>query len=631
MRLASLFGDHAVMQRDIPIPVWGWTAPCAKVTVSLGDNIAMTAAGDDGKFQVRLAPMPAGGPYRLEAKGSESTEVAVAEDIWVGEVWVASGQSNMQMALSSIGGGAAKAIKESKDPGLRMINIPCQALLGRQSDAKAGWKLAGPKDAPGFSAVGYYFAKKLRQELGVHVGIINSSWGGTIVEAWTSRETLVQNPDTSAWVAQYESKVNVPEYFEAAGPVERSYRRDPGNEGEPRGWAKPDFDDSQWPKMSLPGSWKTQDIESSGVMWFRLAVNVPASWAGKDLSLRIGAVDKQDATYFNGECVGVTGKDLEECHWCVERDYTVPGRLVKAGRNVVAVRAYSFVYDAGLIGPRDSMELVPLKGKASPIPLAGDWSYQMEHDLGVVTPMTPPPGPGNPNSPYILFDSMIAPLLPYAIRGAIWYQGESNAMNASKYRRLMVDMVRDWRHAWGQGDFTFLQTQLANYKAPLGHQRGSTWAPLREAQLQATAEPGVGMAVIVDIGEEMDIHPKNKWDVGDRLAAAALSMSYGKHVLPSGPIYSGMMIERGQIRLRFRHVGGGLVAKGGPLKTFFVSGSDHAFKEAVATIEDDTVVVRSEKVPDPVAVRYAWADNPAGCNLYNSGDLPASPFRTDTW
>jgi sialate O-acetylesterase len=634
MKLAALFSDHAVMQRDIAIPVWGWTTPHATVSVTLGDNRAMTKAGADGKFLVRLAPMSAGGPYRLEARGAEAAEVAVAKDVWVGEVWVASGQSNMQYTLGDLGRVAAKAAAESADPGLRMITIPRLALAGRQADVVADWKLAGPQDAASFSAVGYFFAKKLRRELGVAVGIVDSSWGGTNIETWTRRETLVRNPDVGAWVAQYEAKVNTPEYvaaLEAASPL-ATYPHDPGNDGEGKGWAMPDLDDSPWRTMNLPGNWKKQGIESSGVVWFRLAVNVPKAWAGRDLALRIGAVDKQDTTYFNGERIGATGTGVEECHWNVKRDYTVPGRLVKAGRNVVAVRAYSFVYDAGLIGPADVMALSPRDDQdAKPISLAGAWRYQVEHDLGIVTPASPPLGPGNPNSPYILNENMIAPLIPYAIRGAIWYQGESNVRDAAAYRRLMVDLVRDWRHAWGQGDFTFLITQLANYMAPETYQPTSTWALLREAQLQATAEPGVGMAVIIDIGEELDIHPQNKWDVGGRLAAAALAMAYGKPVIPSGPTCSGLTIERNRIRLRFAHVGGGLVAQGGPLRTFVVAGLDRAFREANAVIDGDTVLVDSPLVPTPMAVRYAWADNPRGCNLYNAAGLPASPFRTDTW
>ena len=301
------------------------------------------------------------------------------------------------------------------------------------------------------------------------------------------------------------------------------------------------------------------------------------------------------------------------------------------GRNVIAVRAYSFVYVGGLTGPAFQMELARADESGPSIPLSGTWRFQMEADLGFVVPPGTALGEGCSNSPHTLFDNMIAPLLPYGIRGAIWYQGESNADAADKYRHLMVEMIRCWRNAWGQGDFPFLQVQLANYMAPAAFQPNSNWALLREAQFQATREPGVGMAVAIDIGDAIDIHPKNKRDVGHRLAQWALSQTYGRPIVPSGPLYSGMMIEGNRIRIQFDHAGRGLVTKNGALKTFVIAGMDRRFVEAEAVIEGNSLVVSSAKVPEPMAVRYAWADNPEGCNLCNIEGLPASPFRTDTW
>ena len=347
--------------------------------------------------------------------------------------------------------------------------------------------------------------------------------------------------------------------------------------------------------------------------------------------LDIGAVDKQDITYFNGEQVGATGKGFEQEHWNVHRSYQIPGRLVRPGRNVIAVRAYSFVFAGGLIGPSAAMQIARVAGSGTSIPLSGAWRFQVEHDFGLVVPPVAVPGEGSSNSPHMLFDNMILPLLPYGIRGAIWYQGESNADAADKYRHLMVEMIRCWRHAWGQGDFPFIQVQLANYMAPAPFQPQSEWALLREAQFQATREPGVGMAVAIDIGEANDIHPKNKRDVGHRLSQWALAETYGRQIVPSGPLYSRMTIEGDRIRIYFDAAEGGLVAKSGALNTFVIAGEDRRFVEAVAVIDGATVVVRSGKVPEPMAVRYAWADNPEGCNLTNAEGLPASPFRTDTW
>jgi len=633
MKLASLFSDHAVVQRGIPVPVWGWGKPLGRVKARLGQYEAQSMAGADGKFLIRLPAMPAGGPYDLEVTAADGGGTVVTRDVWVGEVWLASGQSNMDFTMSGIIGPAGEAeLKGAGIPGLRMITIPPVANLGRQPDVPAEWKVSTPGAALAFSAVAYHFAKRLHEEMGVAVGIVNSSWGGTIVEAWTSREALVRNPDTAAWVARYEATLNAPAVWAGPNaPLVISYPADPGNGGEKKGWAKTDFDDGAWPEMKLPRPWQADGHNHSGVFWFRKTVDVPAAWAGRDLLLRIGAVDKQDITYFNGEKVGATGKDFEQEHWNQLREYCVPARLLKVGRNVITVRAYSFVYDGGMIGPADRMSLAPADGSGEPIPLAGAWRYQEEHDLGVVEQMIIPSGPGNPNSPHILYDSMVAPLIPYGVRGAIWYQGESNAANASQYRRMLTDMIRCWRWDWGQGDFPFLIVQLANYMPPSDYDEGSAWARLREAQLKTLSEPATGLAVAIDIGEAEDVHPQNKADVGRRLAQWALSATYGLPVVASGPLYAGMTLEGATIRLSFDNIGGGLVARGGELKTFVMAGPNRIFHPATAVIDGRTIVVSCPVVPEPMASRYAWANNPEGCNLYNAEGLPASPFRTDTW
>ncbi len=635
MKLSSLFTDHAVFQRGIPVPVWGWTAPLVRVKAKLGSFLAESVSGTDGAFTLRLPPMPAGGPYTLEVSDEKSGRV-LANDVWVGEVWLASGQSNMEWTLSLIGKSGEDEIAESKKSPLnavRMISIPRVAHLGPKQDVDAVWMTASEKNLGGFSAVAYYFAKKLHRELGVAVGIVSSSWGGTKIEAWIDRPTLIKNPDMNAWVSSYESELNKPGHWaDQPDPLVKHYPPDPGNSGEKQGWASPDLDDKSWEKMNLPQAWQTAGHNHSGVFWFRKTTQIPTGWAGQDLILSIGAVDKHDTTYFNGVQVGATGKDLEEQHWSLKREYKVPGKIVKPGMNVIAVRAYSFVFNGGLIGPDDAMKIHPVGEETPALPLTGSWRYQVEHDFGLVNSHSPQLGPGNPNTPYILFDSMIAPLRPYALAGAIWYQGESNADSAAQYHKLLSDLIGNWRHEWCQGDFPFLVVQLANYLNPSAFQAGSKWAFLREAQLQIlSSTPETGLAVAIDIGEALDIHPKNKSDVGLRLAQWALTKTYGRSGIPSGPLYSGMRIEGAGIRLRFAHVGGGLVAKNGDLKTFFIAGLNQKFLPARAVIEGRTIFVSCPEVEEPVAVRYAWADNPAGCNLYNSEGFPASPFRTDTW
>ena len=633
MKLSSLFCDHAVVQRGIPVPVWGWTKPLVRVKARLGEHTAEAMAGADGRFLVRLPAMPAGGPYDLEVTAEGGSGAVVAKDVWVGEVWLASGQSNMELPLARITGKAGESeLRNAGIPGLRMINIPHVAYLGRQSDVDAGWQVATPESAREFSAVGYHFAKRLHEELGVAVGIVNSSWGGTPVEAWTSREALVRNPDVAAYVAHYEAMVNAPATPTVGDKLsDEKYPADPGNTGEAKGWAGRDGDDGAWAEMQLPQTWQAAGHAHCGVFWFRKTVEVPAAWVGRDLVLQIGAVDKQDTTYFNGVKVGATGKDLEEQYWAQVREYRVPARLVQAGRNVIAVRVYSFVSDGGMIGPANQMRLGLADRGAGSVPLEGVWRYRMEHDLGMVSPPAGPLGAGNQISPYILYDSMIAPLIPYGLRGAIWYQGECNTAKPWQYHRLLTDMIRCWRWDWGQGDFPFLIVQLANFRPAANHQDASQWARLREAQFQTLSEPATGLAVTIDIGEALDIHPQNKVDVGRRLAQWALSATYGRPVVASGPLYVGMTREGSTIRLRFDHADGGLVARGGALRTFVMAGSDRTFHDATAVIDDRTVVVSCPAVPAPMAVRYAWADNPEGCNLYNAEGLPASPFRTDTW
>ncbi|MCX7934777.1 MAG: hypothetical protein N3A66_05910, partial [Planctomycetota bacterium] len=425
MKLAGIFGDHGVLQQGSPIPVWGWAKPGVQVKAALGNLAAETRARGDGYFFLLLPPLRAGGPYELQVKAAGKT--ATVRDLLVGEVWLASGQSNMQWTLADCGSQGQEAIRQARQDKIRMITIPREAALGGQNDIAAEWQIANAENAPAFSAVAYHFARRLHDELKIPIGIINSSWGGTIVETWTSREALLQNPDTRHWTERYEATVFSPEFW-ADPKVPGAFRfpADPGNAGVKKGWAKGEFDDAGWPTMALPCTWQSAGHNYSGVFWFRRAVDIPAAWAGQDLILEIGAVDKQDITYFNGAKIGATGKDFEEMHWNKPRVYQVPGRLVRPGRNIIAVRAYSFVYAGGMIGPAERMHLRRRDGKGQPINLAGAWRYQEEHNFGLVQPPTPPMGPGNPNSPYMLFDNMIRPLIPYALRGAIWYQGESN-------------------------------------------------------------------------------------------------------------------------------------------------------------------------------------------------------------
>jgi sialate O-acetylesterase len=636
MKLAALFCDHAVLQRDRMVPLWGCTRARVFVRASIGASVGESFSDDRGDFLIRLPPQPAGGPYTLTVETCDGRERVEVADVMIGEVWLCSGQSNMQWAMKDL----QLAVAPADIPGVRQFTVCTIASAVRARDVQGDWQAAVGASCAHFSAVAYYFASRLHRELGVAVGVVNASWGGTRIEAWTSRSTLVQRPETAEEVRNFERTAYRPEAWQRLHAVDlldnqqmqqvmdRCYPVDPGNQGFARGWAEEQFDDAGWAGMRLPSTWQARGYQHTGIFWFRRTVEVPAAWAGQDLELHTGALDKTDITYFNGVQVGATGTGFDQGFWNVARCYTIPGHLVRAGRNVIAVRVYSFVNHGGMIGPADKMCL-QRAGEDSALPLAGEWRACCEQRFESVAVGVF--GPGNQNSPYTLFDSMIAPLQPFAIRGAAWYQGESNAERPATYGAQLRAMIQDWRHAWGQGDFPFLIVQLANFMAPSEYQADSSWALVREGQLRSLEEPETGLAVAIELGEEADIHPRNKLDVGNRLAQWALARVYGQAIPPSGPLYDGLSVEPGRIRIRFRHTDGGLVVRGGLLKTFVVAGADRVFHAAEARVEGDMVVVQSAAVPHPVAVRYAWADNPLGCNLYNAAGLPASPFRTDAW
>ena len=629
-----------VLQRDRPVPVWGCSSEGDTITVEFAGQIKTAVADADGNWMVSLDPMPAsmtGNFLTVESK-SRSVKLKVV-DVLIGDVWICSGQSNMEWPVHQSADGKAE-IAAAQHPLIRLFTVPRLALLPPQPDLPAAWKVCSPENIKEFSAVGYFFGREIQGTTGVPVGLINSSWGGTRVEAWTSRAALetdgecrrelealdawYQSPEGRAVNAEYEKAGRDPEFWE-----HRLGSPDPGNSGYAKDWAAIDFDDSAWPLMTVPCKWQDAGHQHTGVFWFRRRVDVPTAWAGGDLLLHLGSCDKTDTSYFNNMQIGATGFEVANS-WCTPRVYRIPGHAVKAAQNVIAVRIYSNITDGGLIGPAMEMRLSSADHPEQPaIPLAGPWRYQIEHNFGVVPFPPRPQGAGNPNTLSILYDNMIGPLAPAGLRGAIWYQGESNADNPGRYARLFPLMIRDWRRAFRNGAMPFFFVQLANYMAPPTEPVESGWAELREAQTMALREPGTGMAVAIDIGEEKDIHPRNKKDVGRRLAFAALAQVYGSPLTPSGPTYRSHRVEDGAIRVEFNHADGGLRARDGePPQAFAIAGEDGKFQWAEAGIDGATVIVRSDRVPLPVSVRYAWANNPPA-NLYGSSGLPASPFRTD--
>ncbi len=629
MKLTPLLTHHAVVQRHQSIPVWGWTdRPRTRVRGTLGSSRAEGISGDDGRFLLRLPALPAGGPHTLIVEDLDGRERVAVDDILVGEVWLASGQSNMEWTMAAAE--CAAEIAAAGPSQIRMIKVANCADLAPQTTVKGAWLLATPDTVGNFSAVANFFAQRLQDELGVPCGIINASWGGTFIETWISRERLLRNAATRGWTLDYEAMVNSAAGWEKRNP-EGFLPVDPGNHGLEKGWHQAGFDDTGWGLMTLPGLWQQHGHNYSAVMWFRTRIALPGPLRGKALILHLGAVDKQDITYVNGVEVGRMGSGFDETVWAQHRAYTIPAELTRGTELVVAVRAYSFQYGGGLSGSAAAMRLVAADAsEGASIPLANDWRFQVEHNFGFIDTGAVSMGHGQPNSPYMLFENMIKPLLPVGIAGAIWYQGESNAGKPVEYRQLLRDLIEDWRFHFGVGDFPFGIVQLTSFMAPQTYQPDSSWALLREAQQDALALPGTGLAVILDAGDPVDIHPKDKRTVGHRLAQWALAKVYGRALVPGGPIYAGNCVEGNRMRILFDQAGAGLALRDGDrVRTLVIAGADGQFLPAESAIEGGSLVAWHPDIPSPAAVRYAWADNPDRANLINTAGFPAGTFRTD--
>ncbi|WP_421826619.1 sialate O-acetylesterase [Larkinella sp.] len=621
VRLPKIFGSHMVLQRRKPVPVWGWSDPNEKITIQFNNQTKTTKADKTGKWMVRLDPTEAGGPFALTVAGKKNT--VTFDDVLVGEVWICSGQSNMEWVVKS-STNAAQEIQEANYPLIRHFKVPHDLSLSPKDDVLGGeWQPATPETVGNFTAVGYFFARELLKELNnVPIGLLNTSWGGTQSESWTSREAMDSFEEFKPVVA------TMPKTLEefASKRLEQLQNQVKSVQGELPGaadvqqWSGADFNDAAWQTLRLPDLFDRKALPGfDGVVWFRREISVPAELAGKEMTLTLGPVFDADETYLNGVKVGTTTQTGQA------RTYTVPGGTLKPGRNVIAVRVDDQNGTGGFTAKEDQFKL---SGNGREISLVGDWKYRIaDYNRNPVLV--------NPNmTGTILYNAMIHPLIPYAIQGAIWYQGESNAGRAYQYRKTFPLMITDWRTRWGQGDFPFLFVQLASFNAANGTSAtGSTWGELREAQTMTLALPNTGMAVTSDIGESKDIHPKNKQDVGKRLALSALKTVYGQNRVYSGPVFKAMEVTGNKAVLTFDHVGGGLQSsdKYGYLKGFEVAGADQKFHWAKAEIQGDKVIVSSSEVATPVSVHYGWADDNGEVNLYNKEGLPAVPFRTDTW
>lgn len=624
IHVPALFTDHMVVQRGQEIPVWGTANPGGSVSISLNGVTRNTTAASDSTWEVRLPAMDAGGPYTLTIGGASTQTL---ENVMVGEVWVASGQSNMEWSVRNSNDADAE-IANADYPNIRLYTVPRHVSLVPLDDiATNGWQPVTSETIPNFSAVAYAFGRKLHSELDVAIGLINTSWGGTRAEAWTSRMGLATLNDFREQVENMEA-TNFDELAEAFEVAQREWNATlrANERGHQQGWDAPGFMPEGWNTMTLPGLWDDGDRPLpgyNGIVWYHRTFELPPDWANQDLTLHLGAIDDQDITWINGVEVGAMAQ------YNAPRVYTIPASAVQAGQNSIAVRVLDTGGGGGFSGEAAEMRLEGPEG-TTPLSLAGRWAYNASSTLQDLPAGRPAP-PAHQHTPTVLYNAMISPLIPYGIRGAIWYQGESNAGRAYQYRDLFPAMITDWRTQWEQGNFPFLFVQLANFmEAQTKPNEQSAWPELREAQTMTLSLPNTGMATIIDIGEADDIHPRNKQDVGQRLALNALHIAYDQDLVYSGPMYASHEREGNSITISFDHVGGGLEARDGTLKGFTIAGEDREFVWADARIEGNQIIVSNPNITEPVAVRYAWANNPEA-TLYNAEGLPAIPFRTDDW
>jgi sialate O-acetylesterase len=619
LELPLLFSDGMVLQRDQAIHVWGWSKPGDSIRVSLAKHTAQTTVAKDGGWQLDLPKLKAGGPFQLTIQGAE--EEVLINDVLIGDVWICSGQSNMEFTVKDAMNAAAE-IAAAGDNRLRHFKVPKSWATRPQKRLSGGdWQTASPATVGDFTAAGYFFARELRSETGVPIGLINSSWGGSRIEAWMSGNSLKM--DVEALEEQLRPVLE--QEKKTLHAVQQKLAQWPKSGGgfvnNKALWADPDLDDSDWPVATVPALWETKGFDGmDGTAWYRTTFTLTATEAKKGITLGLGPIDDSDQTWVNGIRIGETIQS-----WNTPRRYPIAGKHLQAGLNTIAIRVEDTGGGGGIHGDPD-LNFIQIQGNA-PRQLSSAWKFRPDEVTLNID--------DNKNQfATLLYNKMIYPLQPYAIKGVIWYQGEANAtsQDAYSYRFLFSDMIKSWRNEWQQKNLPFLWVQLANYISGADDEYGSPWAVLRESQSTALSLPKTAEAVIIDIGNPDDIHPRNKQDVGHRLALAARRLIYDEQkLIYSGPRLHNFKIDGNSIRLKFRHTGSGLSIRGDQLHGFTIAGSDKRFIRCNARIDGDTVVVSHPDIAKPVAVRYAWSDNPETANLINTESLPAAPFRTDEW
>lgn len=618
IRLPKLVSDGLVLQRDKENLIWGWATPKEKITVTLKKKTYKTTTNEAGKWEIVLPAQVAGGPYEMKFKGSNDL---IIKDVLFGDIWICAGQSNMVLPMERVKEKYPDEIANDNYPEIRNLFIPTlTSLSGPKDDIQnIGWKSATGKDLLSFGAVSYFFAKELYNKYKVPIGLINTSVGGTPIEAWISEDGFKAFPDITKTIQKNKDTSYVNSFRRNFVPNLKPEIKDLGILEK---WEIPSLVLNGWQKINIPGYWEDQGLKDlNGVVWYRKEIEVPENMTATAAKIMMGRIVDADVMYLNGKQIG------NVTYQYPPRRYEIPQGLLKTGKNTLVIRVTNTSGKGGFVPDKPYF----LSSNGQTLDLKGDWLYKVGE---VFQPATSFGGVGfsAQNQPSSLFNAMVAPLTNLSIKGLLWYQGETNAGNPVPYDRYLPALINDWRKLWNQGDLPFLTVQLANFQDIDYSPSESNWARLREAQLKSLALLNTALTVTIDLGEWNDIHPLNKKDIGVRLSLAARNLAYKEEILEySGPILKNSQIENSKIILTFDHVVNGIMSKDkDDLRWFSIADYDKKFVWAKTKIVGkDKIEVWNNAVKSPKYVRYAWSDNPEGINFYNQEGLPASPFRTD--
>ncbi len=622
LRLPQLISDGMILQRERPNKIWGYVGEGIKVIVKFVNVTYETEGDSKGRWEIYLNPLPDGGPYNMEIKADR---VIVIRNILIGDLWICGGQSNMELPISRVMERYRDEVNTYINPLIRMFKVPMvYDFESPQEELMGGdWQPLTKENVQDFTAVGYFFAKKLFEKYQIPIGLIHTAVGGTPAEAWISEEGLKEMPEYIEQVAKYKDREHIKQVLEKDEQridtwIKRLDALDKGMSDEDSKWFDVHYEDKEWRTIQVPGLWeKEQMYLEAGVVWFRKKVNIPVNIVGKKARILLGTIVDSDTVYINGEKVGETGYQYPP------RIYEIPKGILKAGENTLAIRVVCWQGGGGFTPDK----LYRIETVDEYIDLKGKWLYKIgtEATIEALAPQI-----FMQYEPTGVHNGMITPLKNLAPKGVIWYQGESNASRLpKKYKQLFELLIKDWRRVWKNEELPFIYVQLSNFKNIECEYNYSTWAEIRDAQLKTLEVAHTGMAVTIDVGEWNDLHPLNKKDVGERLALIARSVVYGEGIVYSGPLFKKARVLSGEVVISFEHVGSGLLARGGKLDGFTISSDGKRFIPARAILKGNEVIVWHECIKQPVEVRYAWEDNPENANLYNKENLPASPFKID--